>query len=127
MKRIKILFSQDCSHCECCGYNYDDYGVELWLNDEKIIDKPASASCFGNGSDCYSAIDQIDLIANSLKIPISKFYKLDNDWTDEEKDSEEYDEYYYQVENNVEEIVKRILIEFGYSVEISNKLTNDLE
>lgn len=124
MKHVRILFSQDCSYCETCGHNYDDYGIELWLNDEKLIDNPAIASCFVNGSNCYSGIDQLNMIANSLKIPSSKFYKSYNDWTDEERNSDEYDEYYHQIENNIEEIVKRVLSEYGYSVEITNKLTD---
>lgn len=124
MKHVRILFSQDCSYCETCGHNYDDYGIELWLNDEKLIDNPAVSSCFGNGSNCYSGIDQLNMIANSLKIPSSKFYKSYNDWTDEERNSDEYDEYYHQIENNIEEIVKRVLSEYGYSVEITNKLTD---
>ena len=125
MKHVRILFSQDCNYCECCGHNYDDYGIELWLNDEKLIDNPAIASCIGNGSNCYSGIDQLNLIAYSLKIPISKFYKLDNEWSEDERESDEYYDYYSMIENNMNNIIKRVLTEYGYSVEITNKRSDN--
>lgn len=125
MKHVRILFSQDCSYCETCGHNYDDYGIELWLNDEKLIDNPAIASCFVNGSNCYSGIDQLNLIAYSLKIPISKFYKLDNEWSEDERNSDEYYDYYSMIENNMNNIIKRVLTEYGYSVEITNKRSDN--
>ena len=94
---IKIRFTQDCSECKCCGYNRDDYGIELWRNGEKLIDLVAIASCFGNGSTCYSGINQIDLVANSLFMSPSLFYKQENEWSDEEKESNEYYDYYEYV------------------------------
>ena len=55
-KVARIRFTSDEHHCETCGWSSDDYGIEVWLDDKKIIDHPAGASCFGNSSECYSVL-----------------------------------------------------------------------
>lgn len=77
-KVARIRFTSDEHHCETCGWSSDDYGIEVWLDDKKIIDKPAGASCFGNNSECYSVLDQLNLIAAAMHImPILQYCKND--------------------------------------------------
>lgn len=77
-KVARIRFTSDEHHCETCGWSSDDYGIEVWLDDKKIIDHPAGASCFGNSSECYSVLDQLDLIAAVMHISRSQLYKTDD-------------------------------------------------
>lgn len=43
-KVARIRFTSDEHHCETCGWSSDDYGIEVWLDDKKIIDHPDGAA-----------------------------------------------------------------------------------
>lgn len=90
----------------------------MWLDDKKIIDKPAGASCFGNSSECYSVIDQLDLIAAALGISRSQLYKTDDQWTDDQYNSDAYDEYYETLERKevYQPIIENVFAQRGYQV-----------
>lgn len=112
-KVARIRFTSDEHHCETCGWSSDDYGIEVWLDDKKIIDHPAGASCFGNSSECYSVLDQLDLIAAAMHISRSQLYK-----TDEQYNSIVYDEYYTMLERKdvYQPIIERVFTQHGYEV-----------
>lgn len=117
-KVARIRFTSDEHHCDTCGWSSDDYGIEVWLDDKKIIDKPAGASCFGNSSECYSVIDQLDLIADALGISRSQLHKTDDQWTDDQYNSDTYDEYYMMLERKdvYQPIIEKVFAQHGYQV-----------
>lgn len=117
-KVARIRFTSDEHHCEMCGWFSDDYGIEVWLDDKKIIDHPAGASCFGNSSECYSVLDQLDLIVDTMHISRSQLHKTDDQWTDEQYNSIVYDEYYMMLERKdvYQPIIERVFTQHGYEV-----------
>lgn len=117
-KKARIRFTTDDHHCEDCGWTSDDYGIEVWLDDAKVIDHPAGASCFGNASGCYCVVDQLNLIAAALGVSRSTLYKTDDQWSDEQYNSIAYDEYYSSLEQEdvYLPIIENAFTRLGYDV-----------
>ena len=113
-KQVKVKLSYDSYECECCGWSVDDYGIEVWVDGEQVINKPAIAGCCGNGSGCYNHIDQLKLIGEAFNIPFNQLFKTEDDF----ENIDQYNEYYCSLlaPKAFENIVMRALTNLGFDV-----------
>lgn len=49
MKKLKIIWMQDCTHCETCGYSFAE-GFKTYLDGELIDEFVPHAACYDGDS-----------------------------------------------------------------------------
>lgn len=110
MSTVKIEWSTDSWDCETCGRSWEE-GAVVWVDDEIILNEPASAHCYdGSGADESEVIrviceklnlkftpkdEEVDVLQCFYKLVESNGHKLHIDHIDNPDDSD-FDSYYYE-------------------------------
>ncbi len=67
MRKLRVEWSYDESDCDTCGFNYST-GCVIYLDDELLLDAPASASCFGGPN--ITELDVLQILCDKLEIEL---------------------------------------------------------
>ena len=118
-RNVVIRLSEDEYVNDDCEWVYDQYGIEMWVDGTKMINNVAIASLYGNGSQCYTTIDQFNLIAGALAIPRSAFYHTEEKLRSMHYSDPQIDDYYCDLDtrSQFESIIEQVLPKHGYNVE----------
>lgn len=76
MKKLKVVWSYDEHDCETCGHMWSS-GAVVTLDDEVILDEPASCSCF-HSVDIHTE-DVLKALCDKLGIKIEEIHLDDKE------------------------------------------------